>query len=527
MTKRTILLLLFGGSLLFNVLGNQLLPVTDPVESNYALTAKEMVESGDWLSPQIYGHVWFDKPVMIYWLVAASFKLFGVGAFAARFPSAVCAAATVALAYWFSLQLYRSRIGALTAALALATSLQFWIVSRGIITDAALMLFASLTLVAFQRWWSEQRQIWLDLAFAASGLAVLTKGPVGLVLPGLVILAFSAFGGRWGWLRPTALLRGFGCFLLVTAPWYIAMYLLHGDSFVKTFLGLHNYVRATVSEHEQDNVWYYYLLVVPLSLLPWTGVFLRSLSRLRHEWAGQGRFLWLWFAIIVLFYSLMATKYATYAFTALFPAAVLIGRRVEEMAHAWSGRREWLWITLPLGLQALVFAAAASRLPVREPSLLYGILAACLMLLVWQQTRGKRSWFVATSVMASAAMTLAVLFSLIVPLVEGRSANDVAVLLPPPTEDAAVACYGDYATSAVFYSGRTVKRLDDSVVARNDIWAGKYTMPTQKTADFLAEARPSYLLVKEKSMKEFEQMPYRNLFREVARGSDLRLFVRK
>jgi len=79
--------------------GNNMLPVTDPVESNYALTAKEMVLSGDWLSPQIYGTYWYDKPIMIYWLIALGFKIFGIADWVVRLPSAIFGALSVATMY--------------------------------------------------------------------------------------------------------------------------------------------------------------------------------------------------------------------------------------------------------------------------------------------------------------------------------------------------------------------------------------------------------------------------------------------
>ena len=80
-------------------IGNGSLPITDPVESNYALTAKEMVMSGDWLSPQIYHEYWYDKPIMIYWLIALSYKIFGFSDFAARFPAALFGALSVGFFY--------------------------------------------------------------------------------------------------------------------------------------------------------------------------------------------------------------------------------------------------------------------------------------------------------------------------------------------------------------------------------------------------------------------------------------------
>jgi 4-amino-4-deoxy-L-arabinose transferase-like glycosyltransferase len=92
---------------------NSYLPVTDPVESNYALTAKEMIMSNDLMSPRIYGHYWFDKPIMIYWFIALSYKLFGINEFAARFPSALFSAFSVSLIYWFAQKIYNNKKTAL------------------------------------------------------------------------------------------------------------------------------------------------------------------------------------------------------------------------------------------------------------------------------------------------------------------------------------------------------------------------------------------------------------------------------
>ncbi len=527
MSNRTVLLAIFLAALCFNISCNQLLPVTDPVEANYALTAKEMLESGDWLSPQIYGKVWFDKPIMIYWLIAASFKLCGVNDFAARLPSALCGAATAGTVFWFSMCFYRRRYSALMAALVLATSLQVWIISRGIVTDAALMLFFSFSMAAFHRWWTTRRQLWLDLSFAAAALAVLTKGPVGLVLPGLIIIVFSFFSGGWAWLKPKAFLRGMGVFTLIAAPWYLAMYFLHGDTFVSTFLGLHNYVRATVSEHPQDNVWYYYLVMLPVALLPWSGILLRCFGQIRRQWNGAERFLWLWGGMIIAFYSVMATKYATYAYPALFPAAVLIGNSLAQMSRAELRRCEWLWLTLPLLLQTLVFMFFAGRLENRQPELLYAVSCLSLIALCLQQIKGRKELFFPLTAGISAMLTVVVIYTLIVPLVQSRSAKEiVARAFPPASEAATIVSYGDYSTSAVFYGHKNIYLLDDANGEAADAWAGKYTMPKLNAAS-LEKETDSYILLKKKKRDSFARESYAAAFVEIGETKEMLLFKRR
>lgn len=121
------------------LLGNSLVPVTDTAEANYALTSKEMVLSGDWLSPQIYGRYWYDKPIFYYWMLSASFSVFGFNEFAARFPSAVFGTLSVLFTFWFAQKVYDEKT-AWGAALILSTSLEFFLLSKAVITDAALFL---------------------------------------------------------------------------------------------------------------------------------------------------------------------------------------------------------------------------------------------------------------------------------------------------------------------------------------------------------------------------------------------------
>lgn len=111
--------------------GNELAAVTDTAESNYALTAREMVLSGDWMSPRIYGHYWYDKPIFFYWELALSFADFGFNEFAARLPSAVFGVASVLYTFWFSSKVYDRKTG-WTAALILGTSLEFWLLSKAV-----------------------------------------------------------------------------------------------------------------------------------------------------------------------------------------------------------------------------------------------------------------------------------------------------------------------------------------------------------------------------------------------------------
>lgn len=472
---------------------NAQIPITDPVESNYALTAKEMLAIGDWLSPRIYGQFWYDKPAMIYWLIISGYKLFGVGEFAARFPAGVFSAASVSFMYWFGYKIFDSRRTGLLAALVLGTSLEFWVLARMVITDAILFFYSSVALGTLYLGLDGRGRGWYTVAYFFTALAVLTKGPVGIVLPVLIVFVYIMVTRRFSLLKRLFILPGILIFLATAAPWYIAMYQAHGKDFLDTFLGLHNYIRATVSEHPKDNVFYYYLELFPISLLPWTGVFFRSLYGKRPP---HFAFLAVWLAVTIAFYTMMATKYPTYVFPATFPAALLIAYQLEQMRYA--GWRQWLWLSVPALTLVVLIAAAKKFLPDADWTIIYPVSAGVALVIVWLQLRGDRTWLPWTAGIAVAMISILLIVNGAEPLAKNHSAKLAAQALP--VKGAVVAAYGDYATSAVFYSGYVIPRLvqKEQDLTPSGVWAGKYTMPTETATAFAARTAnnpEAYILV--------------------------------
>lgn len=135
-------------SLVLFFAGNGQLLITDPVESNYALTAKEMLASGDWLSPRIYGNYWYDKPWMFYGELLAAFQLFGETSFAARFFPAVFGTIGVLQTYWFAQKLYSRNVGFLSG-LIMATSAEYFYLAKAVITDMTLFVTLDGALMLF------------------------------------------------------------------------------------------------------------------------------------------------------------------------------------------------------------------------------------------------------------------------------------------------------------------------------------------------------------------------------------------
>jgi len=499
---RTVLIF-FASGLFFLLFAGQL-PVTDPVEANYALTAKEMLQAGDWLSPRIYGQFWFDKPIMIYWLLVVFYALLGVTELASRLPSILFSAASVAFCYWSGVQLYRSaRVGTL-AAMLLATSLQFWLLSRMIITDAVLFFFTALTLVFAYLGLRDNRPSWLLWAYAAAGLAVLTKGPVGLVLPGIILLVFVMKTKGLAGIKALQLPVGLLVFLLVAAPWHLLMVKLHGDLFVNMFLGLHNYVRATVSEHPKDNVVYYYLVLFPVSLLPWTGLAAAGLWRGWRQGDSADRFLVWWTAAFFLFYTAMATKYPTYVFPTLFPA-ILLGAAYLEKQDKIS---RWL-LAAPALLLFGALTIASAVMPAYGTKVFTAVAGTGFCLCAAAAVRMREAENL-VKLIGGVAVVVALLLvqQVLMPLAATRSAKAIVTNLP--AHAAAIGSAGDYSTSAVFYTGRIMPRLvelGDGMAdsSRDGVWAQKHTMPKLAWQEFEQQSDTVWVLVKTNEAKNWQK----------------------
>ena len=418
--------LLFLSVALF-LIGSNDFPITDPTESVYALTAKEMLEAGDWISPRIYGDFWFDKPIMFYWELLIAYKIFGVNELAARFFPAVFATLGLFLTYFFGTKLYEERIG-LIAAIMLATSLEYWYLAHAVITDMTLQLFFAASLMSFYLGYRAGNPRFYAVAFAASGMAVLTKGPVGFFLPGLIILIFLAWQGDLNHLRKLFRVKYFLILMAIIALWYLPMTLIHGSPFLENFLGVHNYLRATVSEYPKANVWYYYAGISLIGFFPWSAVLIiiaiKNLRGMPHFDVTE-KFLIVWALTVIIFFQLCATKYVTYTLPAMIPAMIFFAKFFINRRKIFNN---------------VVMGAV----------IIYPLLALCVAL----------------------------------PFTEENSARrEAQIILPLIDKNTCVVSHGnDYDGSLVFYTGARVYRLEtaqiyEKIKPQKMTWTSKNVMP--------------------------------------------------
>ena len=525
MKQRTFLTIIFVAAFLFLAVGISQLAVTDPVESNYALTALEMVRSGDWLSPQIYGTYWYDKPIFLYWLLSLSYSLLGTTDLAARLPAVLFGTASCTLAAWFALRQTGRRTTAILFAAMTVTSLIFWFVSRSVITDQPLYFFSGATLFFAYIGLTEGKKGYMTGAYVMAAGAVLTKGPVGLVLPGLFLLLFTAIQRRPDYLKRLFPPAGIVLFLLLCLIWYGPMYSRHGMDFIDGLLGFNNVVRATVSEHPEYDVWYYYLVLVPISLLPWTGPCLYGLWR-RRSHHDEYVFMAIWALGTILFYSLMATKYSTYAYIANWPLLYLGARTMQ----AWldeDARYAWLAALIPASVYSLLFAvlvAFADKAPFPVQGLLLltvflAIMAILTWLAWWQKAYLALPFFL---IMTTVITYLIVTFQVLVPFYQYRSAQSLTVL----NDAAPVYFFEEYRTSYPYYTGQTAYWTAPADYDENDrlqrdaVWAKKHVYPTASEDQVLSSLNQHQnltLVVPEGKYKDYKASEFFSLTRKVGR----------
>ncbi len=368
--------LLLGGFLFIYQIGA--VPLFDLDEAIYAETAREMIETGDWLTPQFNSTPIFDKPILLYWLMAAAMKIFGLSEFSARLASAVFGMMLLIVTYGLTRWVWSARAGML-AMLILASSLEMVVLSHAALTDMILVFFITVALASFYRMYKTNRGLWAIGLYPAMALAVLTKGPVGLVLPGLIISLFIMTVGPWP-LRMLRLGWGIVLFSAVALPWYGIMFRLHGSGFWESFFLRHNVERFTSVIGGHAGAPFYYLGILAVGFFPWAAFLPISIVSVFSGFNASGVweklrripmekpfewFLLLWVATVFGFFTLAGTKLPNYIAPAFPAMAILVAGwwdRKMENGNAMTIRSDRLTFGL-LGLLTVMFAAALLSVP--------------------------------------------------------------------------------------------------------------------------------------------------------------------
>ncbi len=330
-------------------------PLWDTDEGMHASTSKDMVLSGDWITPTFNGESFYDKPILYNWLAALAFMVFGFTEFAARLPAAVLGLGCVMVTYFLGRRMFGSMVGFFGGVI-LATSPEFIILSRVVVHDISLVFFVTLALFFFYLGLTSEnhRKAYFFLFYASSGFAVLAKGPIGVILPTLIIGLFLFLKGKLRFLKEMQVGWGVLIFLMVAAPWYVLISLKNSDYagyfFVKQ--NLMNFLSSEEARHPRP--FYYYFPILLGGFFPWS--FFLPLTLIRALW-GRIRevdertlFLVVWCGVILLFFSTARSKLSPYILPIFPPAAVLVGGLWSDLICAPTAtlRKGFLYSYIPI-----------------------------------------------------------------------------------------------------------------------------------------------------------------------------------
>ena len=332
----------------------------EPDEGRYSEIPREMIESGNYVTPMLNYIKYFEKPVLLYWMNAASFHVFGQTEFAARFASALCGLFGVLATGLLAARVFGSTAGVVSAVVT-ATSMLYFAISSINITDMPLTFFLTLAMASFYAGHTGRGRRWYLLFYAAMALGTLTKGLVAIVLPGGIIFWYIIFTRKWRLFLEALYIPGILLFFAIVTPWFYLVCRDNPDFFHFFFIQEH-FLRYTTKMHGRYEPFWFFLPLIPAAVMPWTG-FLFALfgkesvvrSPEKPEYRDANIFLLLWFGVILLFFSLSDSKLIPYIAPCVPPLAILIGADIQRMYE----RRHWhggaLWWTLGI---SFVFSAA-------------------------------------------------------------------------------------------------------------------------------------------------------------------------
>jgi 4-amino-4-deoxy-L-arabinose transferase-like glycosyltransferase len=503
----TVLLLLLCGWL--SLLHAGRIPFLGKDEPKNAEALREMMERGDWVTTTLFGKPWFDKPILYYWLSLVFFHLLGPGEAAARLAPALFGAGGVLLTVWFARRIFDDRI-AMRSAVILATSLEYFWFSRTAVVDLPLTFCVTLTLAASYRAleFPDRSTFWHRVAFAAAGGAVLAKGPVGIVLPGLVIGAYLLLSKRLGELKRIPWVSGALCFLVVAAPWYVTVSLRHGRRFWDDFIINRNVNRYLSTVHHHPGPVTYYLPILIIGLFPWGALLPFAAGRILGKgWRDLARerrrfgFLLLWVLIPLLFFSFAGSKLPSYLLPC-FPAMAILtawgwGEILEKSTRPADPLRPWAVALLLLLFPALsggIFLWCRTEAPEQIPAQfpLAIALSATALVLGLLAARGKfRMLFPACAAGMVVCLTLLIVCSLGNVREEASLTRISAEAVRLVRDGTTVVAYRNFHNSLYFYTENRV-----SWVKRRAELDG-----------LLREKKTLVCFLEEDALKELEQDP--------------------
>jgi len=458
------------GVIWFSMIGHR--DLFDPDEGRYAGIPAAMDISGDWLTPRLNGFKYFEKPALQYWATAAIYKVFGKSNATSRLWTAMTGFATALFVMFLSYRLHGRKAAYYTFMITISSCM---VVAFGqILTlDMSLSMFVvvavgSLVIAQVDRSNDEQTRNWMLIGWAALALGTLTKGLVAVALPVLTAVVYSLWQRDLDLWKRLHLFKGLLLFLLITAPWFIAVS-LENPEFARFFFIHEHFDRYTSDSHNREGPIYYFVPFLIIGVMPWLFTSLRSILQPGFKWLPDkpghfdvDRFLWTFIIITFCFFSFGQSKLPGYILPILPVIAVISGKRIA-LRNGIEGDR---WVMFLLGSLLLVLAynieyLSSNSYPLQQwvsyaPWLAAaGVLYLLSSMMLSIRKNGPILVFANASFMSLTASILIISGSN--SLSESRSgkamANAITASIPA---GAPIFAFQNYSESAVFYLGRPI-----------------------------------------------------------------------
>lgn len=464
--KDFLLLTLIIGLLFGATLGQY--PLHSPDGARYAEIPREMVVSGDYITPRLNGVKYFEKPPLFYWLQAASIKVLGANDFAVSLMNALLALGSALLIYLIGRKIY-DRMSGMLASFMFATSMLVFALTRIVTLDVALTFFLVLSLGSFligtqTPVGTGARRSYFYLAYAGAGLAVMTKGLVGMLFPGIVILAWVVIFNKWRELKYYYCVSGIIIFGLIVAPWHILVQ-LHNPEFFDFYFVEQHFLRYLTDYASRTQKWWFLPVVLLAGFYPWSVFLPQAVIAKKAQSLQQASFLLIWALAIYVFYTFSNSQLIPYVLPVLPPLVLLIGNYLAPYlsSNTKPGISMGFWvffvanILLGLGAIGAIFTLNFNELAITKSNL---YLAAVWMIfgaifgLVMYRRQNLGAGLVAIAISMSG---LFLYLSPIITIINNQSIKPLITILQQQIKpEDEVICYKMYPQELPFYLQRKI-----------------------------------------------------------------------
>lgn len=342
-------------------------PLAHPDEGRYAEIPREMLVSGDWVTPRLNDLPYLEKPPLQYWATALAYQAFGPNEWSARLYPALSGWLNVVLIFLLGRRLWDTRTGAIAAAL-LGSCVLYFVMGQILTLDMTFTFLLTAMLCCFCMAQLNRESAhrasgwWMLLSWSMLGLAVMTKGIVALLIAGAVLSIYIVWQRDWAAWRTLRLLPGLAIVLVVTVPWFVLVSRANPD-FLQFFFIHEHLQRYLTDSADRVEVWWYFIAIFAAGVLPWLWQMGSALARGWRNTAPLGQFdvtrlLWIWCVFLMVFFSLSQSKLPPYILPVL-PALALLTARHEASAPATRSLNFSAWIMIASAVALVAFTLIA------------------------------------------------------------------------------------------------------------------------------------------------------------------------